>query len=150
MGAGCAEELIKVKILPDDDRYFQIGISMKDEDRVGMLLFLIQNVDVFAWSPYEVPGLDLELIVHKLNVDPSFPPKKQKPRRSAKEHFEVVKLEVRRLKEARVIKEVFFLEWLANTVVVRKKNGKWRVYVDFTDLNRACPKDPFPMLKIDQ
>ena len=49
---------------------------MKDEDRIEMLLFLIQNVDVFAWSPYEVPGVDLEFIVHRLNVDLSFPPKK--------------------------------------------------------------------------
>ena len=49
---------------------------MKDEDRVGMLLFLIRNVNVFAWSLYEVLGVDLVFIVHKLNVDPLFPPKK--------------------------------------------------------------------------
>ena len=49
---------------------------MKDEDRVEMLLFLVQNVDVFAWSPYEMPGVDLEFIAHKFNVDPLFPPKK--------------------------------------------------------------------------
>ena len=49
---------------------------MKDEYRVEMLLLLVQNVDVFTWSPYEVPGVDLEFIVHKLNVDPLFPPKK--------------------------------------------------------------------------
>ena len=115
-----------------------------------MLLFLIQNVDVFAWTPYEVPRVDPEFIVHKLNMDPSFPLKKQKPRRSAKEHIEVVKSEVQRLKEAGAIREIFFPKWLANTVVVKKKNGKWRVCVDFTDLNRACLKDPFPMLKIDQ
>ena len=54
------------------------------------------------------------------------------------------------MKEAWAIKEIFFPEWPANTVVVRKKNGKWRVYVDFTDLNGACPKNPFPMPKIDQ
>ena len=59
---------------------------MKNHDKVEVLLFLMQNVDVFAWSPYEVPEVDLEFIVHKLNVDPSFPPKKQKPRRVAKEH----------------------------------------------------------------
>ena len=100
-----------------------------------MLLFLIQNVDVFAWSPFEVPGVDLEFIVYKLNMDPSFPPKKQKSRRSAKEHMEAVRSEVQRLREAGAIREAFFLEWLANTVVVKKKNGKWRVYVDFTDLN---------------
>ena len=49
-----------------------------------------------------------------------------------------------------MIKEIFFPEWLANTVVARKKNGKWRVCVDFTYLYRTCPKDPFPMLKINQ
>ena len=82
-----------------------------------------------------VPGLDPKFIVYKLNVDPSFPPKKQKPRRSAKEHVEVMKSEVQRLKEAGVIREIYFPEWLAKTVVVKKKNGKWRVCVDFTDLN---------------
>ena len=108
---------------------------MKDKDRVGVLLFLIQNIDVFAWSSYEVPRMDPEFIVHWLNVDLSFPPKKQKLRRSTREHVEAVKLEVKRLKEAGAIKEVFFPEWLVNTVVVRKKNGKWRVCVDFMDLN---------------
>ena len=49
---------------------------MKDQDKVKILLFLLQNVDVFAWSSYEVPSVDPKFIVHKLNVDPSFPPKK--------------------------------------------------------------------------
>ena len=124
MGAGCEKKLIRVKILSDIDIYFQIGISMEDQDKVEMLLFLIQNVDVFAWSPYDVLKVDPEFIIHKLNVDPSFPLKKQKPRRSTKEHVEAVKLEIQRLKEARVIREIYFLEWLANTVVVKKKNGK--------------------------
>ena len=117
---------------------------MKEGDKIKVLLFLIQNVDVFAWSPYEVPGVDPEFIVHKLNVDPSFPPKKQKPRRSANEHVEAMRSEVWRLRET------FFPEWLANAVVVKKKNGKLRVYVDFTDLNWPCPKDLFLMPKIDQ
>ena len=55
-----------------------------------------------------------------------------------------------KLKQARAIKDVFYPEWLANTVVVKKKSGKWRVCVNFTDLNKACPKDPFPMPQIDQ
>ena len=55
-----------------------------------------------------------------------------------------------KLKQAGAIKEVFYPEWLANTVVVKKKSGKWRVCVDFTDLNKAFPKDPFSMPKIDQ
>ena len=60
MGAGGVEDLINVRILSDDDKCFQIGTSMMDEDRVGMLLFLVQNVDVFAWSPYKVLGVDPE------------------------------------------------------------------------------------------
>ena len=55
-----------------------------------------------------------------------------------------------KLKQAGVIKEVFYPKWLANMVVVMKKNGKWRVCVDFTNLNKAYPKDPFSMPQIDQ
>ena len=107
---------------------------MKDKERVKMLLFLVQNVDMFARSPYEVPGVDPEFIVHKLNVDPLYHPKKQKPRRLAKEHVDAIRQEVKKLKEAGTIKEIFFPKWLANTVVV-KKNDKWSFCVDFTDLN---------------
>ena len=57
---------------------------------------------------------------------------------------------MKKLKEAGATKEIFFPDWLANTMVVKKKNDKWKVCVDFIDLNRACLKDPFPVLKIDQ
>ena len=83
--------MVRVRILLDDDKSFLIGASVKDKERVEMLLFLIQNVDMFAWSPYEVPGVDPEFIVHKLNVDPLYPPKKQKLRRSAKEHVKAIR-----------------------------------------------------------
>ena len=105
---------------------------------------------MFAWDAYEAPGLDPKFICHHLNVNLLVTPKKQPPRRPSNEHVEAVKIEVTKLKQARAIKEVFYPQWLANTVVVKKKTGKWRVCVDFTDLNRACPKDPFPMPRIDQ
>ena len=108
---------MKVRIFPNTDRYFQIGTSMNDREKVEMLLFLLQNVDVFAWSPYEVPGVDPEFIVHKLNVDPSFPSKKQKPRRASKEHVDAVNLEIQRLKEAGVISRNILL------VMVSKYGG---------------------------
>jgi hypothetical protein len=57
--------------------------------------------------------------------------------------------EVKRLLSAGVIREVTYLEWLANTVMVKKANRKWRMYIDFTDLNKACLKDEFPLLRID-
>ena len=80
----------------------------------------------------------------------SITPKRQPPRHPSKEHVEAVKSKVTKLKQVGAIKEVFYPEWLANTVVVKKKMEKWRMCVDFTDLNRACPKDPFPMSRIDQ
>ena len=65
-------------------------------------------------------------------------------------HSETVKKEVLKLKQAGAIRKVFYPEWLANTVMVKKKKGKWRVCIDFTYLNKACPNDPFPMPRIDQ
>ena len=104
---------------------------------------------MFAWDAYEALGLDPNFICHHLNVNPSITPKRQPPRRSSKKHTEVVKNEVTKLKQVGAIKEVFYPHWLANTMVVKKKTGKWRVCVDFTDLNKACPKDPFPIPRID-
>ena len=79
---------------------------------------------MFAWNAYEAPRVDLSFICHHLNVNPSITPKKQSPRRPSKEHADTVKDEVMKLKQVRVIKEVFYPEWLTNTVVMKKKNGK--------------------------
>ena len=105
---------------------------------------------MFAWNAYETPRVDLDFICHHLNVNPAVLPKKQPPRRSSKEHSDDVKGEVNKLKQAGAIKEVFYSKWLANTVLVNKKSGKWQVCVDFTNLNKAYPKDPFPMPRIDR
>ena len=78
------------------------------------------------------------------------PSKKQPPQRLSKDHSDAVKDEVMKFKQAGAIKEVFYPEWLANTIVVKKKSGKWRVFVDFTNLNKAYPKDHFPVPRIDQ
>ena len=111
---------------------------------------LKRNVDVFAWDAYKASELDPKFICHHLNVNPSITLKRQPHRRPSREHVEAVKSKVTKLKQAGAIKEVFYHQWLANTVVVKKKTGKRRVCVDFTDLNKACPKDPFPMPRIDQ
>ena len=104
---------------------------------------------MFAWNAYEALGVDPSFIYHHLNINLSVTPKKQPPRCSFKDYSDAVKDEVMKLKQAGAIKEVFYPEWLANTVVVKKKNGKWWICVDFTDLNKACPKDHFPMPRID-
>ena len=105
---------------------------------------------MFAWDAYEAPRVDPNFICHHLNVNPSITPRRQPPRRPSKEYVEAVKNEVTKLKQVGAIKEVFYPQWLANIVVVKKKTGKWRVCMDFTDLNKACPKDPFPIPRIDQ
>ena len=132
------------------DRYFQVGKSLPIAEKVELLLILVNNMNVFAWNPYEALKIDPKFICHRLNMDPNHPPRKQKPYTSLDIHASVVKEEVDKLNEAGAIKEVFYLEWLANTVVVKKKSGKWRVCVDFMDLNKIYPKDPFPVPKIDQ
>ena len=114
-----------------------------------MVEFLRENFDVFTWNAYEASGIDPSFICHHLNVNPSITPKRQPPRRPSKEHTEAVRNEVTKLKQAEAIKEIFYPQWLANMVRVKKKTGKWRVCVDFTDFNKACPKDPFPMPQRD-
>ena len=86
--------------------------------------FLKKNVDVFAWNAYEALGVNPSFICHHLNVNPSITPKKQPSRCSFKEHSDVVKDKVAKLKQAGAIKEVFYSKWLANTVVVKKKTRK--------------------------
>ena len=105
---------------------------------------------MFAWDAYEAPRVDPNFICHHLNVNPSITLRRQPPRCPSKEYVEAAKNEVTKLKQAEAIKEVFYPQWLANTVVVKKKIGKRRVCVDFIDLNKACPKNPFPMPQIDQ
>ena len=142
--------MVKVIIRDDPERFFQIGSQLPHQEKEELIEFLRRNIDVFAWNAYEALGVDPDFICHHLRVDPLIAPRKQPPRRPFKEHAEAVREEVTKLKQAEAIKEVFYPEWLANTVVVKKKSRKWRVCVDFTDLNKACPKDSFPMPKIDQ
>ena len=144
------EDLERVIVADDPEKFFQVRAKLHLQEKERLLEFLRANVDVFAWSPYEALGVDPNFICHRLNVNPAVIPRRQSPRRPSKEHTEAVKSEVAKLKQAGAIKEVFYPQWLANTVVVKKKTGKWRVCVDFTDLNKACPKDPLPMPKIDQ
>ena len=137
-------------VIGDDlERFFQIGAQIPLQEKEPLVDLLRRNVDVFAWDAYEAPGLDPKFICHHLNVNPSVTPKRQPLRRPSKEHVEVIKSEVTKLKQAGAIKEVFYPQWLANTVVVKKKTRKWRVCVDFIDLNRACSKDPF-LMPLDQ
>ena len=111
--------------------------------------FVKDNQDVFAWIHKDMPGIDPSVMVHKLNVSPSFPPIRQKKRVFAQEQDKAIAKEVRKLLEAGFIREVYYPDWLANVVMVKKANGNRRMCVDFTDLNKACPKDSYLLPRID-
>ena len=91
-----------------------------------------------------MPGIDPSIMVHRLNVSPSFPPVRQKKRVFAPERDQAIAKEVHKLQEANFIREVYYPNWLANVVIVKKASEKWRMYVDFANLNKACPKDSHP------
>ena len=119
-----SEKLEKIVIDDDEEKFFQVEVQLPHWEKEELIVFLRKNVDVFAWSAYEAPRVDPIFIFHHLDVNSSVTPKKQPPRRSSKEHSDAVKKEVIKLKQAGAIKEVFYPEWSANTVVVKKKNGK--------------------------
>ena len=128
----------------------RIGTMLSPEMRTRLIEFLKENLDVFAWSHKDMPGISLKIIQHKLNVDPQRKPVQQRRRAFAPERDQAITEEVTKLLTAGFIREVYYPDWLANVVLVKKANGKWRMYVDFTDLNKACPKDIFPLPRIDQ
>ena len=97
-----------------------------------------------------MPGVPKELIEHALKVDSKATPKKQRLRRFSPDKREAIKKELAKLLTAGFIKEVYHPEWLANPVLVQKNNNnEWRMCIDYTDLNKHCPKDPFGLPRID-
>jgi hypothetical protein len=95
-------------------------------------------------------GIPREVIEHMLGIDPAFKPIKLKERRYTPERCETIHLEVNRLHEARFIRPVDYLSWLANPIIVQKPDGSWRMCIDYTSLNKAGPKDEYPVLRIFQ
>jgi hypothetical protein len=94
-------------------------------------------------------GVPRELAEHSLDVSKTAKPVKQKLRRFVKDHKEVIRVEILKLLAAGFC-ECKNPVWLANPVLVPKKTSQWRMCIDYTDLNRHCPKDPFPLPCIDQ
>jgi hypothetical protein len=123
-------------------------LTPHDEER--LLCCLSKNKDVFAWSALDLVRVSRSIIEHSLGIDPSVRPKKQRLRKMSDEKTEAAKAEVHRLLEAKFIEPIAYPTWLANVVMVQKKSNKWWMCIDFTSLNKACPKDNFPLPRIDK
>ncbi|CAL8112663.1 unnamed protein product [Prunus armeniaca] len=125
-----------------------IGISLSQELRSDLVAFLRLNSKVFAWSYNDMPDISPDVISHKLSLNPAIRPVRQKRRAYDPERYEAMRAEVDKLSTIGFIKEVDYPTWLANVVMVRKPRKGWRMCLDYTNLNRACPKDssPYPAL----
>ncbi|GJS18708.1 hypothetical protein Tco_0413180 [Tanacetum coccineum] len=110
---------------------------------------LQQNLDVFALKPVDMTGVLRHITEYRLNVWKGCSPVRQKKRGQAADRNQAIQEEVEKLVEAGIIKEVHYHDWLSNPVMVKKHDNSWRMCVDFKDLNKACPKDDYPLLEID-
>ena len=144
-----SEELEPIQLDDHPEHLAYVGSKLAEDLRSLLIRFLKQNKDVFAWKQEDMGGIDLAIITHRLSVSPSFKPIKQKRRSFATERKKVINEDVGKLLQVGGIREVEYPEWLANVVLVKKANGKWRLCIDFTNVNRVCPKDSFPLPQID-
>ena len=144
-----SEELKSVSLDDDPEYLAYIGSKLAEDLKSLFTQFLRHDRDVFAWKQADMGGIDPIIITHRLNISPSFKPIKQKRRSFEPERQKAINEEVSKLFQAGAIREVEYPEWLANVVLVKKENGKWRLCIDFTDIKKACPKDSFPLPRID-
>ncbi|XP_074377813.1 uncharacterized protein LOC141719323 [Apium graveolens] len=148
---GPAEDTISIPIDKDDpSKVLKVGSQLSYEMRDRLTRFLIKNLYVFAWSHPDMVGIDPGVMCHRLNIFSNCTSIRQKHRPVSGERAIELKEEVDRLLEVGLIKESYYPKCLANPVLVKKPNGKWRTCVDFIDFNKACTKDNFPLPRIDQ
>ncbi|XP_073138220.1 uncharacterized protein [Henckelia pumila] len=144
------EALKRIEITPgNSEKTLKIGTEMTPELEEKLTVFLRKYADVFAWQGEFLPGIPSEYALHHLNVDPRMKPVKQKKRSFGAEKNKHILAEVEKLVKNNYIRPILYPEWLENVVLVPKQGGKWRLCIEFTDLNKACPKDLFPLPRID-
>ncbi|RVX23028.1 Retrovirus-related Pol polyprotein from transposon 297 [Vitis vinifera] len=145
-----ADPLEVVQISEGGECFTYVSTLLPPTERFELQKVLQQNRDIFAWAHSDMPGILPSVASHQLNVLATSKPVRQKIRRFHPDRQKVIQEEMEKLLEVGFIREVEYPEWLSNVVVVPKKGGKWWVCVDYTNLNDACPKDSFPLPRIDQ
>src|ERR1044072_2578686 len=133
----------------EDRKEVNIGASLNSSVKSKLINLLKEYVDVFVWSYQAMPGLDTSIVEHHLPLKLECPPVKQKLRRVHPEMADKIKKEVQNQLNAGFLVTSEYPQWLANIVPVSKKDGRVRMCVDYRDLNKASPKDDFPLPHID-
>ncbi|KAL2505376.1 Uncharacterized protein Adt_20997 [Abeliophyllum distichum] len=145
------EELESFLADPDDPaKKLQVGKDLLRGPKEALKRCLRENLDVIAWRHEDMAGIHPKISCHHLNIDLQFPSHRQKRRPLNLEKYEVLKEEVSKLLQSNFIREARYPKWVSNPVLVKKPNGKMRTCIDFSNLNQACPKDSFPLPRIDQ
>ncbi|XP_016191951.1 uncharacterized protein LOC107632814 [Arachis ipaensis] len=145
-----ADELQKVPLTSKPEQFTYIGRSLRGQEQLELIKVLQDNADLFAWTPADISGIEPNVICHKLAIDRTIRPIAQKKRNLKTEKEKAALEETKKLLSADFIKEIRFTTWLSNIVMVRKNSGKWHMCVDFTNLNKAYPKDAYPLPCIDK
>ena len=127
----------------------KIGLTLSQDERKELINLLSEFVDVFAWSYQDMPGIDRDIAQHTIPLIPGMKPVKQKLCRMKPEVALKIKEEIRKQLAAGFIRVSKYPEWIENVVPVPKKDGRVRMCVDYRDLNKASPKDGFPLPHID-
>ncbi|GKB98784.1 putative nucleotidyltransferase, ribonuclease H [Tanacetum coccineum] len=143
---------VEEKIVVNDnypEQLVTIEGSLSIECRHALIHTLRKNVDVFAWAPSDMTGIPRAITEHSLDTYPHIEPKAQKKMSLALDRRKVVTDEVNEWLKAGIIRRVRYPTWVANPVLVKKVDGSWRMCIDFKDLNKACPKDLYPLPEID-
>ncbi|CAL2256534.1 unnamed protein product [Prunus armeniaca] len=134
----------------EDPRPTFISALLKEPLKNELVALLQEFKDCFAWHYHEMPGLDRELVEHKLPIKEGYLPVKQARRRMSMDTELKVKEEIERLLKAGFIRPAIYADWLANIVpVLKRKTGAVRICVDYRNLNEASPKDEYPMPMAD-
>nr|GEV04472.1 hypothetical protein [Tanacetum cinerariifolium] len=132
---------------PDQEITIERTVSIKA--RTELCTLLKRNLDIFAWQPSDMTGVPRSIAEHRLNIRERYSPVRQKKRGQTPERAKAIQVEVQKLVEAGIQREVYYHDWLSNPVMVKKHDGNWRMCVDFTDLNKACLQDCYPLSEID-
>ncbi|GKF17473.1 hypothetical protein Tco_0062391 [Tanacetum coccineum] len=144
------QENLKIAIHPDfPDQEVALGGTLSIEGRTALCALLKRNQDIFAWHPSDMTGVPRQIAENRLNIRDGYPPVRQKKRGQAPERAKAIQVEVQKLVEAGIMREVYYHDWLSNPVMVKKQDDSWRMCVDFANLNKACPQDCYPLPEID-
>ena len=132
------------------DQTVSIGHNLLGHTGRALVDLLRRYKHVFAWAPTDMVGVDWKILEHKLMIKPGRKEVKQKKTVQGRDRNRAINAEVAKLTKAWILREAIFPTWIANPIMVQKHDELWRMCIEFSDLNKACPKDCYPLPEINQ